>query len=715
MREISKHLKEDSYRFVLIKEGGKLPEGTEWNVNGSLTNYKFSDKILTEALEKGRNVGICLGDGIVGLDCDDVEMEKWVEENLPETHTIKTASGAKLYLYSVDYSVLTKKSKYGEIRGLAVTGNYSQSLIPPSSKVFSNRAGKEGDYETTRDIPLTLLPKEKLELVQNKFFVSEVVSVSEEDKKELDEQNKNRNWEEYRKAFEYFIKNELGGKGTGIKDWVQPNMMIVAVKLNIPFEEIKEGLKSQKRSERTIANCKSWYKDAVDDKRTFSEGALRVWALKNNKEFLKLLPNTLEFDISQIIRKFEIGEVKSKDKKKIKTELFTKLAKCTDALERQGFVNRIAKSLGVYYKDVSSELMKYEPKKERRIREADDLANEEVIPKKWIIEDFIEENTLSGFFGVPGKGKSMLLLHLALSIKYRDNFLDRFNIIKQKNILYYALEEGEAVYKERIQYYKNGKEITTNSKVQLNIVNDFNSLNPKEEVDFILENKYGVVIVDTLRGALNGDENKSEVCRDFYEKFFKPLLGNGVTILYAHHLNKGSHQEVLNLIRGSTDIVAQLDNSFLLRANEDGKTNENGVQGIELSLSLTKDKRGNTFRDFIYLLEKHKEDRKTICKFVKEGRFEEKKVSMKQQHKEKIENKIIELLKDKKETRRMDISDELIKSDVLSSDNSVGKYLARMIKEGTIEQEHLGYYKLPKAKEEHPQKSLDEINSEKEE
>jgi P4 family phage/plasmid primase-like protien len=166
--EIPDKLKQEGIRFILLAEKSKQPIEEKWQAHN---NYDFKDEKLLRHLFEGKNYGV-LGekDDLIIIDTDTEELMKWVEENLPQTLTVKTGSGSeakKHYYFRSEVSnkqVLKKiidgvEIHYGEIQG---KGSY---VVGPNSlyPITGN------PYTVIKNLKITRLGKEDLEELKQTF------------------------------------------------------------------------------------------------------------------------------------------------------------------------------------------------------------------------------------------------------------------------------------------------------------------------------------------------------------------------------------------------------------------------------------------------------------------------------------------------------------------------------------------------------------------
>ncbi|MHA1329664.1 MAG: AAA family ATPase [Candidatus Hodarchaeales archaeon] len=98
---------------------------------------------------------------------------------------------------------------------------------------------------------------------------------------------------------------------------------------------------------------------------------------------------------------------------------------------------------------------------------------------------------------------------------------------------------------------------------------------------------YDVIIFDSFRRFLKGEESSSEVINEFY-KAIEPLKRMGKTIILIHHKRKRppgrepGYIDPLEEVRGSTDITAMVDYVYIFEKND-------GMSGATITLKKDRD------------------------------------------------------------------------------------------------------------------------------
>ncbi len=185
---------------------------------------------------------------------------------------------------------------------------------------------------------------------------------------------------------------------------------------------------------------------------------------------------------------------------------------------------------------------------------------------KWIVENLIPENGITFIAGNPKSGKSLIGLHIALSIIHGTKAFGAFNT-QQMKVLYIPKEDSQSIVAERLLHQ------TSLNNFHFCYQGNFSIDTPHGQEQLIaLENeiKPDVIIFDSYRRFISGNENDSEVTNKSHS-LFKSLLNKGVkSIIVIHHINK-PRENFSNpqMLRGSSDLWAMLDSLiFIEKKNE---------------------------------------------------------------------------------------------------------------------------------------------------
>ena len=197
-----------------------------------------------------------------------------------------------------------------------------------------------------------------------------------------------------------------------------------------------------------------------------------------------------------------------------------------------------------------------------------ELYKREYPQELFIIDKFIPETGIVMFSGGAGVGKSFMALEVIKAVTTGNDFLGNFAVKKQGvPILVIDKENGL----RRLQHRAKGMGIPEADFLHtLEFPNNF-SLENKEFVayikQYIIDNKIGIVIVDSFIDVLIGKENASEDTT----KVFNMLRAIAVEVCWVllHHESKPPVQsfgkgkiDAVNKARGSGNIAGQVDYLF---------------------------------------------------------------------------------------------------------------------------------------------------------
>ena len=278
-----------------------------------------------------------------------------------------------------------------------------------------------------------------------------------------------------------------------------------------------------------------------------------------------------------------------------------------------------------------------------------------------------------------------------LHLKSNRKFLDTFECVESANVLYYDLENSLNVLKERLIYGLNGMGLKAADVLNngFKFEKTFNKSKLKEEIKKCED--YDIIVLDSYRRFLDGDENKSEHTNKFYVEFIKPLIEANKTVITIMHEKKGGSEEStyigadLEMIRGSGDIGAQVDLAFQVTKIQDVTDIKTGNPMIEIFLNTTKNRRGFDFQPFKFKVIKHTSKKTTTIEFSNFGKPKRPK--------DRALEKISEYLTVKGPSQLRDII-EYIKNTTSYSEVAVKRFLKEMTDESILEQPTYGMYKI---------------------
>jgi hypothetical protein len=313
-----------------------------------------------------------------------------------------------------------------------------------------------------------------------------------------------------------------------------------------------------------------------------------------------------------------------------------------------------------------------------------DLLGRELPQTNFIVDPILPEGCLILIGGKASEGKSIFSLAMSMCIAAKPQFII-FDVPKNKKVLYYDLENGQQVVYWRGRYIADGFGIPPNDLNNMHISEDFNRQDIEAEFNFAKD--YDIIVLDSYRRFLKGDESDSEITDKFYNQFLKPLKELKKTIIILHNFRKSRPEDMTDsdlqdLFRGSSDIAAQVDLIFgIIKFNE--KT-EDKSSSFDLNIMKAKNRLGLPIKDMIITVYKDDNDRQTTFNFKKFGYIDPN---------EPVVNFILSMFVGEKILRRGAIITE-VKDRFRCSIPTIDRILKGMVSEEHIIKNKQGSYSL---------------------
>jgi RecA-family ATPase len=293
---------------------------------------------------------------------------------------------------------------------------------------------------------------------------------------------------------------------------------------------------------------------------------------------------------------------------------------------------------GVSQTDIVSEVLK--AKNNLKITTSKELLSMTLKQQPYIIETLIPESAITAITAESGTGKSLFALILAHHMANGTKLFDKFEV-KKSRVLYIDLEMDEDIIVSRYRSIIEEKEdldFVHNQSWKIDEPLQYNWLK-----NTIINENYGVVILDTLTNIHNKVENSADEMKLVNEELLRLVRETGVTIIFLHHNRKqqrgdGRNQ---NSSRGSTEIINKVSSYLMLRSSGISfNENDNFVNSLELS--QLKARRPEHMKEISFDVLHNKKTNKTTWNYV--GYVDKKRKAT-----EKAGDKIIELLKNSEE------------------------------------------------------------------
>ena len=243
------------------------------------------------------------------------------------------------------------------------------------------------------------------------------------------------------------------------------------------------------------------------------------------------------------------------------------------------------------------------------IRNLRETAGGEIVPLNWLVEGFIEENSLCMFFGPPGCGKSFVAVDVGLHIGM-GRYWHGLKVKQAENVLFVASEGAWGMRQRQQAWLKHyGIELDDfesdpkydSIEETVDIYSKDGAIDLVESIDFHVE-KTGripkIIMIDTLaRSFGEGDENSTRDMNVFVNHIKTYLMDRyGCTILIIHHSGHQNKERA----RGSISLKGALSSEYWF-----DPLPKEGDQA-RLKLSCTKMRDAEPMENMFFMLKKIK-------------------------------------------------------------------------------------------------------------
>ena len=226
--------------------------------------------------------------------------------------------------------------------------------------------------------------------------------------------------------------------------------------------------------------------------------------------------------------------------------------------------------------------------------DSDDLMADTIPSARPIVEGLLHEGMLL-FGGKSKRGKSWLMLDLALAVATGNRVWRYFEVPEPQPVLYIALEDSRARIQRRLQEIRPG--VRTNGKLQL--LYNFPMLNDgglEKLRGYITAGRYRLIVIDVLariEPAAKGGNEKTY--HDIY-RMFAPLQDlhrqHPVCLVMLTHLRKAEADDIFDTLHGSVAYQGVQDSLWVLeRPPQDTvgilhiRENDGGDQALHVSFA----------------------------------------------------------------------------------------------------------------------------------
>lgn len=227
-----------------------------------------------------------------------------------------------------------------------------------------------------------------------------------------------------------------------------------------------------------------------------------------------------------------------------------------------------------------------------------DLLEQEYAQKPSIIENLIDEDTLTLIVAPPKTGKSMVCLHLACHISVGVSFCD-WNIVNEHKVLYVDFETRPSQLQKRLKsiiasppHFFDLEELTDEGEIgnsgldrirtNLRFKSGREALSNDEEIletdaflkwleKDIVNNEIKVAIIDPIYFLIDGSESSNEVWMPLLKKLNRIIARTNCAILVVHHTKKGADYETddIDSGAGSGVLTRIIDQKIILTLHQE--------------------------------------------------------------------------------------------------------------------------------------------------
>ena len=223
---------------------------------------------------------------------------------------------------------------------------------------------------------------------------------------------------------------------------------------------------------------------------------------------------------------------------------------------------------------------------------SDDLMNDVIPPPRPIVEDLLHEGMLL-FGGKSKRGKSWLMLDLALSVATGTRVWGHFTVPEPQPVLYVALEDGRRRIQKRLHDIRPGTR--TNGNLQLLYSFPLLSDGGMEKLRYYIEShRYRLIIIDVLARIEPATKRHSDTTYHDIYNLFAPLQDlhrqHPQCLAMITHLRKAEAEDIFDTLHGSVAYQGAQDALWVLDRpprNSAGVLHTRQNDGAEQSLHLS--------------------------------------------------------------------------------------------------------------------------------
>ncbi len=196
------------------------------------------------------------------------------------------------------------------------------------------------------------------------------------------------------------------------------------------------------------------------------------------------------------------------------------------------------------------------------------LFNEPLPADEWLINRLIPKGGIIAISAPPASYKTWIVLEMVRAIAGGTPFLNHFDT-QQVGVLYVDEENG------KYELHKRALCLDFNRLLPIHFITlevfKLETEQINELLEFAKENQIELIIFDSLVRIHNKNENEAAEMSQVFQQL-KRFNKAGITIIFTHHHRKGSGSQnnPSNDMRGSSDILAQVDCHIIVKKQDEG-------------------------------------------------------------------------------------------------------------------------------------------------
>lgn len=198
----------------------------------------------------------------------------------------------------------------------------------------------------------------------------------------------------------------------------------------------------------------------------------------------------------------------------------------------------------------------------------------------WLVEGLIPEPSTTILYGPGGARKSWFAQSMAIALASGEDFLGKFQVSKQRRVLYVQSESSTRGLRDRLLKLARGYGVTSEDLDRYSgiITNQEIDLSDDgfEQLTSVLEKARGegrpfeFMVIDPLVDFHTADENDNGEMSRVVTGFRKLRDHYELNSLILHHTNKSNFYTGSNKARGASSIITSMDGRWSVRTGTGG-------------------------------------------------------------------------------------------------------------------------------------------------